>query len=204
MFSTKTLQIVYLYSDSAYQIWTELEERFGQSNGASFYQLQRENCSISQGNNDIATYFTRMKRSWDELSIVSELPACTCGSAQSLVKFLQDQKLIQFLMGLNSEYNTIRGNILMMKPLPSINQAYSLLMQDEKQREVHSVSHFMMESASMNVAAHMQEVHSVPQINTDLCNQLIRLLTNASNGSNEHTQVIGNPDNPGPSSSHFC
>lgn len=32
-------------------------------------------------------------------------------------------------------YSHIRGNILMANPLPNVSMAYSLLIQDEKQRE---------------------------------------------------------------------
>ncbi|KAH0665940.1 hypothetical protein KY285_027146 [Solanum tuberosum] len=48
-----------------------------------------------------------------------------------LVKSLEDQRLIQFLLGLNDVYPQARGNILMMNPLPSIDYGYSLLLQDE-------------------------------------------------------------------------
>ncbi|XP_070016827.1 uncharacterized protein [Nicotiana sylvestris] len=41
-------------------------------------------------------------------------------------------------MGLNDTYAQARGNILMMNPLPSIDVAYSLLLQDENQREVYA------------------------------------------------------------------
>lgn len=40
-------------------------------------------------------------------------------------------------MGLNETYSAVRSNILMIAPLPSVNHAYSLLMQDEKQKEVY-------------------------------------------------------------------
>ncbi|VFQ70068.1 unnamed protein product [Cuscuta campestris] len=82
--------------------------------------------------------------------MVSNLPRCTCGSAQAMVKHEQDQKLIQFLMGLNSEYNTIRGNILVMRPLPSVAVAYGMLIQEEKQREIQAASPLMPEHTSMN------------------------------------------------------
>jgi len=42
-----------------------------------------------------------------------------------------DEKLIQFLIGLNNNYGQARGTILVMNPLPDINVAYSLLLQDE-------------------------------------------------------------------------
>lgn len=50
----------------------------------------------------------------------------------------QDKRLIQFLMGLNEVYTIIRGNMFMMNPLPFMAQAFSLFVQEEKQREVKS------------------------------------------------------------------
>ena len=41
---------------------------------------------------------------------------------------------MQFLMGLNESYSAIRGQILLMNPLPSARQAYSSVCQEEKQR----------------------------------------------------------------------
>ncbi|OIT22677.1 hypothetical protein A4A49_55757, partial [Nicotiana attenuata] len=41
--------------------------------------------------------------------------------------------------------------ILMVKPLPSVNQAYLLLMQDENQREIHVSSQFPTDGASFMV-----------------------------------------------------
>lgn len=40
-------------------------------------------------------------------------------------------------MGLNDTYGGVKSSILMISPLPNVNQAYSLLIQDEKQREIH-------------------------------------------------------------------
>ncbi|KAD5961517.1 hypothetical protein E3N88_12990 [Mikania micrantha] len=145
-----------IYTETASQLWKELNDRYGQPNGAKLYQLQKNLCEISQGTDDIATYFTKMKRNWDELNTLSIIPSCTCGASQILAKREEDQRLVQFLMGLNSVYDTIRGNILMMKPFPSINQAYALLIQDEKQREIHAGAQFLSESASMNVNTHSQ------------------------------------------------
>lgn len=91
-----------------------------------------------------------MKKLWDQLNALSSVAPYTCGAIQQIQEAQQNQKLIKILMGLNGEYAAVRGNVLMMKPLPSVAQAYALLIQDEKQREVHSVSHFLPESASMN------------------------------------------------------
>lgn len=42
---------------------------------------------------------------------------------------------MKFLKGLHDSYTTARGQILMMTPLPSVTQAFSLIKQDEKQKE---------------------------------------------------------------------
>ncbi|XP_070031507.1 uncharacterized protein [Nicotiana tomentosiformis] len=65
----------------------------------------------------------------------------------------KDQKLIQFLIGLNEGYSGVRGNILMMKPLPSTAQAYSIILHEESQREVHSGHHVSVEPSAFNVNA---------------------------------------------------
>ncbi|XP_039134878.1 uncharacterized protein LOC120272178 [Dioscorea cayenensis subsp. rotundata] len=57
---------------------------------------------------------------------------------------------MQFLMGLNESYTNVRGNMLIMKPLPTVRQAYSLLIQEEKQREIRSRSHFTLDGVSFN------------------------------------------------------
>ncbi|XP_019238294.1 PREDICTED: uncharacterized protein LOC109218385 [Nicotiana attenuata] len=79
--------------------------------------------------------------------------ACNCGAKESMCKAEKDRRLIQFLMGLNEVYTVVRGSILMMNPLPSLAQAFSLLVQDEKQREIRPVSHLSVESTSLNVSA---------------------------------------------------
>lgn len=76
---------------------------------------------------------------------------CTCGASLKLSKFQPDQRVIQFLIGLNDSYAIMRGSILMSSPLPSIGQVYSLLLQEESQREIHSGGHFLSDSASLSV-----------------------------------------------------
>ncbi|KAK5839316.1 hypothetical protein PVK06_008092 [Gossypium arboreum] len=43
------------------------------------------------------------------------------------------QRLFQFLMGLNETYSANHSQILLMIPLPTVSQAYSMLMQEEAQ-----------------------------------------------------------------------
>ncbi|KAL2237831.1 UNVERIFIED_CONTAM: hypothetical protein Sindi_0974800 [Sesamum indicum] len=47
-------------------------------------------------------------------------------------------QLMQFLMGLNDVYDHIKNQILLMDPLPTIAEAYSIVHKVEKQRELNS------------------------------------------------------------------
>ncbi|KAB5520231.1 hypothetical protein DKX38_024550 [Salix brachista] len=50
----------------------------------------------------------------------------------------EKEKVMQFLMGLNDSYSTVRGSILMMNPIPDTRRVHGLILQHERQMEVAS------------------------------------------------------------------
>ncbi|XP_070035260.1 uncharacterized protein [Nicotiana tomentosiformis] len=76
-----------------------------------------------------------MRSLWDELNSSYVRLVCSCGA---LPKFIEDQQLFQYLNGLNDSYSTVKSVIMLMNPFPPISKAYSLLQQDESQREAQS------------------------------------------------------------------
>ncbi|XP_060210806.1 uncharacterized protein LOC132637786 [Lycium barbarum] len=115
-----------IYSQTASDLWNELQERYGQLDGSKLFQLQRDLNNITQGTIDVASYFNKLKKLWDQLKVLNTFMVCSCeckcGVKEHNHKMNEDMKLVQFLMGLNEAFPTCRGNILMMKPLPSSNQ----------------------------------------------------------------------------------
>lgn len=61
---------------------------------------------------------------------------CVCGSSQDLLDYIQNEYVLTFLMGLNEQFSHIHGQILITNPLPPITQVFSLMIQDEKQKDV--------------------------------------------------------------------
>lgn len=47
--------------------------------------------------------------------------------------------LMQFLMGLNYDFEAARNQILILDPLPSVNKAYLIIQRIEQQREIELV-----------------------------------------------------------------
>jgi len=145
-----------LYFDTAKALWEDLDGRFGQSNKARLFQVQKEFLCLTQGGLDIVTYCTKAKQLWDESRAVGGFPTCTCAKSEcgvngKLFNYSEEQRLIQFLMGLNGSYTAVRGSILMMTPFPTISQAYSILVQEERQRQVKNEQHFLNDNASFSV-----------------------------------------------------
>lgn len=70
---------------------------------------------------------------------LTPVPECSCGYAKTMAETLDSTRLIQFLMGLNDAYDSIRGQILLLEPLPNVSKAYAMVLRVEKQREVNQV-----------------------------------------------------------------
>lgn len=100
-------------------------------------------------------YYHKMKNLWDEYIALEPTISCKCNCKCGIHKQQEDRdqrkKLLQFLMGLNESFSAARGQILMMNPLPSIAQAFSLIKQEERQRTTTNVTmSFMVKSNSKN------------------------------------------------------
>ncbi|XP_075642041.1 uncharacterized protein LOC142613543 [Castanea sativa] len=114
--------------------------------------------SMCQGESSITNYFTQLKLFWDQLQNFRPTPTCSCGKCTcNLPQKLEDLRLqesvMQFLMGLNKSYSQIKGQILLMEPLPIINKVYSLLIQEERQRSVGLGNSVHIGSTTLSVKA---------------------------------------------------
>ncbi|XP_070028588.1 uncharacterized protein LOC142170500 [Nicotiana tabacum] len=124
-----------MYSTNAYSAWTYLKEIFDKKNLTRFCQLLREICTTSQGSLSVSEYYSKLICAWDEYwsMVVVPLP-CECTKHKEYAENKEQQRLVQFLMGLNETYAQARSQVLLSVPIPTLNQAYNMIMQDESQR----------------------------------------------------------------------
>ncbi|KAL9234454.1 hypothetical protein vseg_009325 [Gypsophila vaccaria] len=153
----KPIRANVLYAKSSKDLWSELNERYGQVNALELYQLKKDLNNLSQENSSLVNYYSSLKRSWESIDSLDPIPDCTCGALKlctcQLLKRLLDRethsKLIQLLMGLNAGYDPIKTHILSMDQLPSINKALGVLQKIEKQQQLSDVgSDHMVESSA--------------------------------------------------------
>ena len=149
-----------VYSTNAAAVWKDLCERYDKIDGSHIFQLHKDIATISQGTSLISSYFSKLRELWVEYDSLAPVPGCECVNSREYVVFMHNQKLLQFLMGLNDSYEQARSQILMMVPLPTINKAYSLLIERESQRIMSQTSH---SSSSSDLNALFTAQSSVPK-----------------------------------------
>jgi len=160
---SKEIAASVIYINTCSEMWMDLKERFSKKNGPRLFQLQKSISALSQENLSVSAYFTRLKSLWDELSNYRPIPTCTCspscscGALSSIVDNYNQEYIFQFLMGLNDSFSNIRGQILLIDPLPSINKVFSLIFQEESQREIFLGSLTHDTAALMTTAVPMQQ-----------------------------------------------
>ncbi|XP_020214535.1 uncharacterized protein LOC109806962 [Cajanus cajan] len=105
-----------IYIDNAQELWQDLKDRFSKGDYFRTFDLLQEIHSIRQGDRNISSFFTDLKILWEELESLRPIPSCLCQ-----VKCLNDQ------------FATIKAQVLLMEPLPTINKVFSLILQQERQ-----------------------------------------------------------------------
>ena len=123
-----------LYLDSISTISSDLYERFQQGNKPRIFQIKQYLLGLTRGTSNVSTYYTHLKILWDELKEFRLISVCTCGALKTWLSFQEQELVMQFLMGLNDSYSSIRGQILLQEPLLSLSRVFSLIVQEVRQR----------------------------------------------------------------------
>ncbi|XP_025012810.1 uncharacterized protein LOC112534591 [Ricinus communis] len=102
---------------------------------------------------DIKDCFSQL---WEELAnfdVISpcKCRGCKCNIAAELTKKREEEKLHQFLIGLDDVYGTVRSNILSSTLLSGVSKAYSLMCQEERIRNVSKGKEIKSETVSFMV-----------------------------------------------------
>ncbi|KAL1331456.1 hypothetical protein AAHE18_12G186700 [Arachis hypogaea] len=109
-----------LYFATASSVWTDLKERFAQSDLLRIAELQEEIYALKQGTLSVTEFYTSLKSLWEELDSSRPLPVCSCPatfhrSQDFIIRFLKDW---------------------MNDQLPPATRVFALVIQHERQLQV--------------------------------------------------------------------
>ncbi|XP_031281012.1 uncharacterized protein LOC116139491 [Pistacia vera] len=96
-----------VFASIVHEVWEDFHQPFAQGNAPRTYQIQKSIASHEQGTSSIAVYFTKLKSYWDELSIYRPPLSSTHPDVQEIEKQKEQDRLMQFLIGLNDSYNVV-------------------------------------------------------------------------------------------------
>lgn len=114
--------------ETAKEVWDHLQRLFTQSNFAKQFQLENDIRALQQGDMSVQAFYSAMSDLWDQLALTesAELKAFAPYIARR-----EQQRLVQFLTALRSDFEGLRGSILHRSPLPSVDSVVSELLAEE-------------------------------------------------------------------------
>jgi hypothetical protein len=99
-----------------------------QSNFAKQYQLENGIRALHQKNMSIQEFYSAMTDLWDQLALTESIKLKACGA---YIMRREQQRLVQFLTALRSDFEGLRGSILHRSPLPSVDSIVGELLVEE-------------------------------------------------------------------------
>ncbi|KAJ4844396.1 hypothetical protein Tsubulata_002361 [Turnera subulata] len=80
------------------------------------YELKRTIALLQQEKAPISTYYGKLKATWGELQGLNPIPNCKCGCSCGATKKMQtmreEEKVYDFLMGLDETHSTAGKNLV--------------------------------------------------------------------------------------------
>nr|XP_019068957.1 uncharacterized protein LOC109120049 [Solanum lycopersicum] len=94
-----------VYASDVSLVWEDMKERFDKVIHVRIYHLHREIVMIAQGVDIVSIYFTKLKKLRTEDDAMVIFSSCDCPKSKDYVEHLQQQRLVQFLGGLNESHS---------------------------------------------------------------------------------------------------
>ncbi|CAL1356682.1 unnamed protein product [Linum trigynum] len=160
------------FANTAQEIWIDLQSRFGQGSASRLYELKSTIIGLQQEKKSVSSFYTRLRGLWDEIHSLTPSMECSCAGCTCDVKCRQrevreGEQLFDFLMGLDDAFATVKSQILAMKPVPSLGEAYQLVINDEQQRQIAQNRRPRSEAAVFQAQGERRQDRLVSQMDRD-------------------------------------
>ncbi|XP_071740739.1 uncharacterized protein [Rutidosis leptorrhynchoides] len=104
--------------------------------------------------------------------MLCKIPSCECDVDKRRQDHTNNQKLMQYLMGLDDTYQQLRSNILTTDPLPSVKIAFSLILREESHRVVKEKKVISESSAFLTNMNNNRQRGSSSKLKCKKCNRI--------------------------------
>lgn len=127
------------HSDDASSLWTQIQKRFEMKNRQRVQRLK-----------------TELAKLWTNLADYQQAK-----TIKDITREREEDKLHQFLMGIDdSLYGAVKFSLLSCTPLPSLDEAYNILIQDEESKSLARLHEDKTAGVSFAVQTHTRSLVS--------------------------------------------
>lgn len=105
-------------------------------NQSQIYEFTIKLGEIRQEEVSVTNYYNSLKRLWQDLDLLNDSEWKSQEYYNHNKKMVEDYRIYKFLVGLNIEFDEVRGRLIGRQSLPSISEVFSEVRREESRRNV--------------------------------------------------------------------
>ncbi|XP_010484894.1 PREDICTED: uncharacterized protein LOC104763183 [Camelina sativa] len=118
------------HTDDSHELWEHIQKRFGVKNGQRVQRLKMDLANCRQKGLAIEAHYGKLTQLWRNLADYQRAK-----TMEEVRREREEDKLHQFLMGLDETvYGSVKSSLLSRVPLPSLEEPYNTVSQDEESK----------------------------------------------------------------------
>ncbi len=126
---------------SAAEAWKTLSKLYsGKGNVMLIVETQERISDVKQGERPVMEYVAELQRLWADLDHYDPIDLTDPESITKVKKWVERRRVIEFMKGLNSEFDGRRATMCHQSSLPTLDEAIAAMAQEETRLKVLSSS----------------------------------------------------------------
>ncbi|KAG2704987.1 hypothetical protein I3760_05G031200 [Carya illinoinensis] len=127
----------YICYPTAKALWDNVSQMYSNlGNYSHIYELEKKkNGKTQQGEDNVTKYFNVLKGLWQDLDLFNDYEWKSLDDC-NYNKKVENSRIFKFLLGLNDEFDEVRGRILGRQPLPPIEEVFFEVRREDCRRNV--------------------------------------------------------------------
>ena len=130
-----------LFAATAKDIWDTAQTLYSKRQNASrLYTLRKQVHECKQGTMDVTSFFNKLSLIWQEMDLCRELVWRDPTDGVQYSRIEENDRIYDFLAGLNPKFDVVRGRILGQRPIPSLMEVCSEIRLEEDRTSAMNIS----------------------------------------------------------------
>ncbi|XP_050919518.1 uncharacterized protein LOC127137067 [Lathyrus oleraceus] len=131
------ITINYMCYSTVKELWDNVIEMYSdRGNKSQIYEPTLQAREIRKEGNNVTKYFHSLKRVWQDLDLFNTYKWNSAEDAKHHQQKIEEDRIFQFLAGLNEELDEVRGRIIARETLPSLGEVFAEVRREETRRSV--------------------------------------------------------------------